>query len=171
MVLKTVADPERQLAAIDFWTMGSLAAVSSSRMLPMLAVSLPALILLLILRRPVLMLSLGNEESRAMGLSPDLWRGILLTLATLAVSATVSVTGVIGFVGLIAPHVARLLCQRRSGAYLLLCGMLGAILLTVADLCARSVGGGAELPLSIFTVAAGVPVLIVLLCRGGHRRI
>jgi iron complex transport system permease protein len=171
MVLKTVADPERQLAAIDFWTMGSLAAVSSSRMLPMLAVSLPALILLLILRRPVLMLSLGNEESRAMGLSPDLWRGILLTLATLAVSATVSVTGVIGFVGLIAPHVARLLCQRRSGAYLLLCGMLGAILLTVADLCARSVGGGAELPLSIFTVAAGVPVLIVLLCRGGRRRI
>lgn len=169
MVLKTVADPERQLAAIDFWTMGSLAAVSSARMLPMLAVALPALILLLILRRPILMLSLGNEESRAMGLPPDTWRGILLTLATLAVSATVSVTGVIGFVGLIAPHVARLLYRRRGGAYLLLCALLGAILLTAADLCARSAGGGAELPLSIFTVAAGVPVLIVLLCRGGRR--
>ena len=50
-------------------------------------------------------------------------------------------------------------------------GIFCAILLTVADLCARSVGGGAELPLSIFTVAAGVPVLIVLLCRGGRRRI
>lgn len=169
MVLKTVADPERQLAAIDFWTMGSLAAVSSSRMLPMLAVALPALLLLLLLRRPAVMLSFGSEESRAMGLSPDVWRGILLTLATLAVSATVSVTGVIGFVGLIAPHAARLLYRRRSGAYLHLCALLGAILLTVADLFARSAGGGAELPLSIFTVAAGVPVLIALLCRGGRR--
>ena len=169
MVLKTVADPERQLAAIDFWTMGSLAAVSYSRMLPALVVSLPALLLLLILRRPTAMLSLGGEECRAMGLSPNVWRGILLTLATLAVSSTVAVTGVIGFVGLIAPHAARLLYRRRGGGYLLLCALLGAILLTAADLCARSLGGGAELPISIFTVAAGVPVLTVLLCRRGGR--
>lgn len=169
MVLKTVADPERQLAAIDFWTMGSLASVSSSRMLPALAVALPALLLLMLLRRPTAMLSLGGEECRAMGLSPNVWRGILLTLATLSVSATVAVTGVIGFVGLIAPHAARLLYRRRGGGYLPLCALLGAILLTVADLCARSLGGGAELPISIFTVAAGVPVLTVLLCRRGGR--
>ena len=169
MVLKTVADPERQLAAIDFWTMGSLASVSASRMLPALAVALPALLLLMLLRRPTTMLSLGGEECRAMGLSPNVWRGILLTLATLSVSATVAVTGVIGFVGLIAPHAARLLYRRRGGGYLPLCALLGAILLTVADLCARSLGGGAELPISIFTVAAGVPVLTVLLCRRGGR--
>lgn len=171
MVLKTLADPERQLAAIDFWTMGSLSAVSAARALPMIAVALPALLLLWLFRRPVTMLSLGGEECRAMGLSPDIWRGILLTLSTLAVSATVSVTGVIGFVGLIAPHVARLLYRRRGGAYLLLCGVLGSILLTAADLCARSLGGGAELPISIFTVAAGVPVLVALLCRKGGRQI
>lgn len=170
MVLKTLADPERQLAAIDFWTMGSLSAVSAARALPMTAVALPSLGVLLILRRPITMLSLGGEESRAMGLSPNVWRGILLTLATLAVSATVSVTGVIGFVGLIAPHTAHLLYRRRSGAYLPLCAVLGSILLTAADLCARSLGGGAELPISIFTVAAGVPVLTALLCRRGGRQ-
>ena len=169
MVLKTVADPERQLAAIDFWTMGSLAAVSVSRMLPALAVVGPSLLLLVLLRRPVAMLSLGGEECRSMGLSPNVWRGVLLTLSTLAVSATVAVTGVIGFVGLIAPHAARLLYRRRSGGYLPLCALLGAILLTAADLCARSLGGGAELPISIFTVAAGVPVLTALLCRRGGR--
>ena len=106
-----------------------------------------------------------------MGLSPNIWRGILLTLSTLAVSATVSVTGVIGFVGLIAPHLVRLLYRRRGGAYLFLCALLGSILLTAADLCARSLGGGAELPISIFTVAAGVPVLVALLCRRGGRQI
>ena len=171
MVLKTLADPERQLAAIDFWTMGSLSAVSAARVLPMIAVSLPCLLLLLMFRRPITMLSLGGEESRAMGLSPNAWRGILLTLSTLAVSATVAVTGVIGFVGLIAPHTARLLYRRRGGAYLFVCAVLGSILLTAADLCARSLGGGAELPISIFTVAAGVPVLTALLCRRGGRQI
>lgn len=168
MVMKSLADPERQLAAIDFWTMGSLAAVSSDKVVPLLCLTVPSLALLLLFRRPVTMLALGNEECFASGLSPNLWRGILLSLSTLAVSACVAVTGVIGFVGLIAPHIARLLYRRRSGAYLAVCAALGGIILISADLAARSVGNGAELPISIFTVAAGVPVLVVLLCRRGR---
>ena len=169
MILKTLADPERQLAAIDFWTMGSLAAVSAEKAVPLTVLALPAVLLLLLFRRPVTMLSLGSDECRAMGLSPEVWRTILLSLATLAVSASAAVTGTIGFVGLTAPHIARLLYGRRSGMYLPLCALLGGILLLAADLAARTVGGGAELPVSIFTVAAGVPVLIVLLCRKGGR--
>ena len=165
MILKTLADPERQLAAIDFWTMGSLAAVSAEKAVPLTVLALPAVLLLLLFRRPVTMLSLGGDECRAMGLSPEVWRTILLSLATLAVSASAAVTGTIGFVGLTAPHIARLLYGRRSGGYLFLCAALGGVLLMAADLAARTVGGGAELPVSIFTVAAGVPVLIVLLCR------
>ena len=165
MILKTLADPERQLAAIDFWTMGSLAVVSAEKAVPLTVLALPAVLLLLLFRRPVTMLSLGGDECRAMGLSPEVWRTILLSLATLAVSASAAVTGTIGFVGLTAPHIARLLYGRRSGGYLFLCAALGGVLLMAADLAARTVGGGAELPVSIFTVAAGVPVLIVLLCR------
>lgn len=164
MVLKTLADPERQLAAIDFWTMGSLAAVSSEKAVPLAWLTVPSVLLILLFRRPVTMLSLGGEECLAAGLSPNVWRTVLLTLATLAVSASVAVTGVIGFVGLIAPHIARFLYCRRSGAYLAMCAAVGGTILLAADLAARSFGGGAELPVSIFTVAAGVPVLIVLLC-------
>lgn len=168
MVLKTLADPERQLAAIDFWTMGSLAAVSGERFLPFAWLAVPTLLLLLLLHRPATMLSLGNDECLAMGLSPDRWRGILLTLSTLLVSASVSLTGCIGFVGLIAPHIARFLYRCRTGAYLLYCSIIGGILLTAADLAAKTVGGGAELPVSIFTVAAGIPVLTILLCKRGR---
>lgn len=170
MVLKTVADPERQLAAIDFWTMGSLAAVSAEKALPLACLTIPPVVLLLLFRRPLTMLSLGGDECRAMGLNPDVWRMILLALATLAVSASVSVTGVIGFVGLIAPHIARFLYHGRGGAYLWLCAAVGGVILLAADLAARSLGGGAELPISIFTVAAGVPVLLVLLCAGKGER-
>ncbi len=168
MVLKTLADPERQLAAIDFWTMGSLAAVSGERFLPFALLAVPTLLLLLLLHRPATMLSLGNDECLAMGLSPDRWRGILLALSTLLVSASVSLTGCIGFVGLIAPHIARFLYRCRTGAYLWHCSIVGGILLTAADLAAKTVGGGAELPVSIFTVAAGIPVLTILLCKRGR---
>lgn len=168
MILKTVADPERQLAAIDFWTMGSLASVSGERFLPFLLLSVPALLLLILLHRPVTMLSLGNDECRAMGLSPNRWRGILLTLSTLVVSASVSLTGCIGFIGLIAPHIARFLYRRRTGAYLFYCSIVGGILLTAADLAAKTIGNGAELPVSIFTVAVGIPVLTILLCKRGR---
>jgi iron complex transport system permease protein len=171
MILKTVADPERQLAAIEFWTMGSFAAVSAGRVLPFAAIALPALCLLLLFRRPVLMLSLGEDACRSMGLAPGRWRMLLLLLSTLAVSAAVSVSGVIGFVGLTAPHVARLLYRRHSGAFLLLCALLGSSILLVADIAAKSLLGGAELPISIFTVLAGVPVLIFLLCAGRTREV
>ncbi len=170
MVLKTLADPERQLAAIDFWTMGSLAAVSYRQAIPLTLVVIPVLTALLLCRRPVSILALGEENALAMGVSAKKWRIILLILNTLAVSAVTAVTGVIGFVGLIAPHVTRLLLHRTGGCWLLGTGLTGGSLLLAADMCARSFGGGAELPVSIFTVAAGVPVLVVLFCKNGRSR-
>lgn len=165
MVIKIMADPERELAAIEYWTMGSLSAITLEKALLVSAVALPALGLLLFFRRPVTMLSLDSDTARGLGLSPNLWRSILLGLATLAVSAVVSVSGVVGFAGLIAPHIAHFLYHRRSGGYFLLCALIGGNLLLAADLLARSLANGAELPLSIFTVAFAVPVLAVLLIR------
>ena len=164
MAMKVLADPERELAAIEFWTMGSLAAVTASK-LAMLApaVALP-FSLLLLFRRQTAILSLGDETARSLGLEPRRWRAVLLGLTTLMVAALVSVTGVIAFVGLIAPHIAFRLLGRRAGPYLFLCALTGADLLLAADLLARSLSPGAELPLSIFTVLFAVPVLIALLC-------
>ena len=163
MALKVMADPERELAALEVWTMGSLASITASKVvLPAIVVAV-CLGLLLLFRREVLMLSLGEESARSMGLDPVLWRAVLLGITTLMVAAVVSVTGVISFVGLIA----FLLLGRRGGAYLPLCGLVGGVVLLCADLLARSVSQGAELPLSIFTVLFAAPVLVALLCRRG----
>lgn len=164
MTMKVLADPERELAAIEFWTMGSLAAVTASKLAILApAVALP-FSLLLLFRRQTAILSLGDETARSLGLEPRRWRAVLLGLTTLMVAALVSVTGVIAFVGLIAPHIAFRLLGRRAGPYLFLCALTGADLLLAADLLARSLSPGAELPLSIFTVLFAVPVLIALLC-------
>lgn len=165
MVLKYLADPERELAAIEFWTMGSLAGVTGQKLLPALLFILIPTVLLLCFHRQIVMLSLGSDHARSLGLSPALWRILFLCLSTLMVAGVVSVTGVIAFVGLIAPHIAFMLYRRCNGSYFLLCGLFGSMLLLCADIFARSLSQGAELPLSILTVLLSVPLLIFLLCR------
>ena len=164
MVLKTIADPEGELAAIEFWTMGSLSAMTGDKLRG--AASAIPLALLLLFRRQALTLSLGEEGARALGLEPRRWRGLLLGLTTLMVAAVASVAGVIAFLGLIAPHIAFLLLGRRGGPYLPLCALMGGAILLAADLLARGFSQGAELPLSIWTVLFGAPVLTALLLRG-----
>ncbi len=170
MCLKIMADPERELAALEFWTMGSLSAVTAPRLTPQLFFILTPMALLLLFHRQTVLLALGAENARSMGLDAPRWRAILLTLTTLMVASLVSLTGVIAFVGLLGPHIAFLLRPRRDGRFFLLSCLLGASLLLIADMLARSIAGGAELPLSILTVFLAVPVLIVLLRRrnGGH---
>lgn len=169
MVLKALADPERQLAAIEFWTMGSLGAVTADKVWAVAPLVVATLILLLALRRPVALLALGSDSARSLGLAPGLWRAALLTLTTLLVAAVVSVTGTVAFVGLIAPHITFLLGRRRGGGYLALCALVGGACLLAADLAARSAVPGTELPLSIPTVLFGVPMLTLLLWRGKGR--
>lgn len=166
MVLKTTADPEGELAAIEFWTMGSLSAMTGDKLRGAASAILIPLALLLLFRRQALTLSLGEEGARALGLEPRRWRGLLLGLTTLMVAAVASVAGVIAFLGLIAPHIAFLLLGRRGGPYLPLCALMGGAILLAADLLARGFSQGTELPLSIWTVLFGAPVLTALLLRG-----
>ncbi len=165
MCLKIMADPERELAALEFWTMGSLGSVTASRLFPQLLLILIPLFLLLLFHKQTVMLSLGAEQARSLGLAPGLWRGILLTLSTLMIASLVSLTGVIAFVGLIGPHIAFLLYKRRDLGFFILSALLGAGLLLIADMLARSLWKGAELPLSILTVFLAVPALVFLLWK------
>ena len=165
MALKITADPERELAAIEFWTMGSLASVTADKLLAALGTSLIPAVLLLLFSRQALMLALPDEDVRPMGLHPGKWRTLLAVLSTLATASVIAVTGVIAFAGLIAPHIVYRLYGRRSGAFLPLCAAGGSVLLLAADIPARSLSSGAELPLSIFTVIIAAPTLAYILCR------
>lgn len=146
--------------------MGSLSAMTGDKLRGAASAILIPLALLLLFRRQALTLSLGEEGARALGLEPRRWRGLLLGLTTLMVAAVASVAGVIAFLGLIAPHIAFLLLGRRGGPYLPLCALMGGAILLAADLLARGFSQRTELPLSIWTVLFGAPVLTALLLRG-----
>ena len=163
MCLKLTADPERELASIEYWIMGSLSGISLHAIGFNLALCAICLIALFLLHRQVILLSAEEGEARMLGVSVGALRLFVLIIATLTVSSVVSLTGLISFIGLLAPHGARLMTKNNRISTMLLSGLLGGALLCGADILARS--AAAELPVSIFTSLLGAPFLIYLIAR------
>lgn len=168
MFLKLAADPEKQLASIEYWIMGSLNGISRDSLAIPFLTTLAGFIIMAMLYRQVLILSTSEEEAVSLGVNVAILRFIILMLATLVVSSIICVTGLIIFIGLIAPHIARLLTKRNDIFTYITSGFTGAILLTLADILARSVSSS-ELPVSIFTSLLGAPLLIILLIRANKK--
>ena len=164
MCLKLTADPERELASIEYWIMGSLNTVNAYSARGNLILCILCSLCLLIFHRHIILLSAKEEEARMLGVNVPLLRVLVLILATLAVAAVISLTGLISFVALLAPHGARLLTKNNRLGTMALSGFLGGIILCGADILARSVAA-AELPVSIFTSLLGAPFLIFLIVR------
>lgn len=105
---------------------------------------------------------LGEEAAAHLGVDVRRERAILLGLASLATAAAVAVSGLIGFVGLVAPHVVRLAVGPNARVVLPLAALVGAILMTGADLAARLIG---DLPVGVVTAVIGAPFFLALLRR------
>lgn len=167
MTLKITADPERQLASIEYWTMGGLSSITASRIPIAISISIFAIVLLLLLYRQVLLLSMDENEASMLGVSVSKMRAVILTFATLAAAATVSVTGPISFIGLIAPHISRMLTKSSKLSSCILSGFIGSAVLILADCGARGLTAS-ELPISIMTTLIGAPFLIFLIKKEGR---
>lgn len=163
MYLKLSADPEKELASIEYWIMGSFNAVTLKQIIVPLGISIVCIALLFLLYRQVQLLSLEEEEAIMLGMSVTTIRICILVLATLMVASAVSVCGIISFVGLLAPHCARFLYKNNRSMTMYSSGCIGAIILCIADILARC--GTSELPVSIFTSLIGAPFLLYLLLK------
>ena len=167
MLIKLTADPEKELASIEYWIMGSLAGVTQSRVWFPVPMVISCCAVIFALHRQAMLLSVEEDEARLLGVPVGRMRFLLLTLATLVVAAVVSVTGLISFVGLLAPHCARLLAGHNRRSTSLLSGLVGSTLLLAADTIAKTVAA-TELPVSIFTSLLGVPFLLYLIIKPGR---
>jgi iron complex transport system permease protein len=119
-----------------------------------------ATILIVLRARSLNGLLLGEEAAAHLGVDVRRERLILLALASLATAASVAVSGLVGFVGLVAPHVVRLAVGPNARLVLPLAALLGASLMTGADLAARLLG---EIPVGVVTAVIGAPFFLALL--------
>jgi iron complex transport system permease protein len=159
MALKFFADPEKELAAIEYWSMGSLGAITAAKLSAILPFFLIGFAGLILMRRHITVLGLEDDEGRALGVRVKRIRVMVMGFAALVVASVICQTGLIAFVGLIAPHIARLALKRISFAWCVLSAMTGALILLIADCFARSLSS-VEIPISILTTFLGVPVLL-----------
>jgi iron complex transport system permease protein len=159
---------DAQLRDMTFWGLGSLAGANW----PQLAVAGPILVaavaLAPLLGRGLNALALGEAAAMHLGLPVERVKSGAILVAAAGAGAAVAVSGGIGFVGLVAPHLLRLSLGPDHRLLLPAAALLGATLLTLADLVARGVAAPAELPIGIVTALVGAPVFLwLLLSRRG----
>ncbi|WP_269746296.1 FecCD family ABC transporter permease [Sulfurospirillum arsenophilum] len=107
-------------------------------------------------------LSLGDEDAKALGVRVTWVRNSAILLATLLSTLTVVVAGMIGWVGLIIPHIARFLVGADNRVLLPMCALLGATFLVIVDtLCRTSMS--IEIPIGIATSLIGIPIFVFAL--------
>lgn len=158
-LLKYLADPYNQLPAITFWLLGSLSAATPGDVIAAAPAIIIGLVPLALLRWRINVLSLGDEEARALGIDVRLSRAIVVAAATLMTAAAVSIAGIVGWVGLLVPHLARLLVGPDFTKLLPASVAFGAAFLLVVDTLARTLAR-IEIPLGVLTAFVGTPLFL-----------
>ncbi len=163
-LLKFLADPYSKLPEITYWMMGSLASIAPSDVWLALIPMALGLIPLYLLKWRLNVLSMGDEEAKALGMETGRLRFFVILCATLATSASVAISGQIGFVGLVIPHLTRMLVGPNYKQLIPASILLGSTYLLVVDDLARMLST-VEVPLGILTSVIGAPFFIYLILR------
>jgi iron complex transport system permease protein len=128
--------------------------------LPYIAVSCAVILLH---RRLLDALSVGDDEVTTLGISPHRVRLIVVGAATVGTAAAVAIGGTIGFVGIIVPHTVRLIAGRSYRLVIPLSLLLGAAFLVLADTLARTIASPAEVPIGVITAFVGAPFFVLVM--------
>lgn len=151
------------LQEVYAWILGRLATSGWSDVVLILPyVGVSALVLVLH-RRLLDVLSLGDEEAASLGVNVGRVRLIVVLAATVGTAAAVAVSGLIGFLGIIVPHAIRLVAGGSYRLVLPLSLLIGAGFLVFADVLARTILAPAELPIGVVTAFFGAPFFAIVL--------
>ena len=151
------------IQSISFWNFGSLSLLNNSTVGLIAPYVETGIIAAFFVSRRLDIYSLGDHSSHYLGVNPKrlrLWAVIALALL---IGASVSAVGSIAFLGLLVPHIVRLMIGPAHRRLVSLSGFVGAVVLLIADLLARTIFEPNEIPLGLLTSILGAPVLIVLL--------
>jgi iron complex transport system permease protein len=148
-----------------WWMMGSVAAASWSQAAWLTGYLVLGGGALLLWARHIDILALGEDEAAALGVDPEPTSQKVYAAASLVAASTVAAAGLVGFVGLVVPHLARTTGITRHRPLFVASALLGATLVVLADLAARTLRSPVELPLGAVTAVVGVPFFLIQLRR------
>ena len=153
------------LRRFTFWTLGSLHTTTWRSLLLMLPFIVAPLALLPRMRPALNAFLLGEAEAYHLGFDTQRVKRVVIVLCALMVGSTVAFCGLIGFVGLVVPHLVRMLRGPDFRYLIPYSALLGALLVMLADLMARTVNAPAEVPIGVVTSLVGAPFFLYLIQR------
>ncbi|MFN8020639.1 MAG: iron ABC transporter permease [Acidimicrobiales bacterium] len=149
------------------WILGRLTLASWHDVRLVLPYVVVSSAVLLLHRRHLDVLRVGDDEAIALGTDVAKVRLVVVLAATMGTAAVVSVSGLIGFVGIVVPHVVRLLAGASYRRLLPLTLIMGAAFLILADIPGRVLQDPAETPIGVVTAFFGAPFFILVLRTRG----
>lgn len=161
-VVKYTADPYDQLPSIVYWLMGSFALVERSTLLGVALPMMLGIATLMLLSKYLNVLSMGDDEARALGVNVRWIRIAAISAATLISSLTVVTAGVIGWVGLVIPHIARMAVGPDNRLLIPTSALIGGTYLLLVDTLSRTMFDS-EIPIGILTSLVGIPAFVIIL--------
>lgn len=154
---------------IVFWQLGSLAGSRWSQVAIVAPVIAVGVVAALIAARRLDLLSLGERGARHLGVNVEALRIVMILVVALLTGAAVAFAGIISFVGLVIPHLMRMVLGPAHLPLVTASALGGALLLTLADLAARTLVPNADLPIGMLTALVGGPFFFWLLRRTRKR--
>ncbi|MPZ88292.1 MAG: iron chelate uptake ABC transporter family permease subunit [Nitriliruptorales bacterium] len=145
------------------WILGRLSTAGWRDVAVVTPYAAAAATVLLVRRRVLDVLAVGDDEAATLGVHPTRVRVVVVAAASLGTAAAVSVSGLIGFVGIIVPHTVRLLAGTSNRVVLPLSVMFGGSFLCLTDLLARTLIAPAEIPIGVVTAFFGAPFFVLVL--------
>lgn len=145
------------------WILGRLATTGWDDVRLVLPYVAMSAIGILLHRRALDVMAVGDDEAAALGLEVGRTRLIVVAAATLGTAAAVAVAGLIGFVGIIVPHAVRLVAGTSYRRLLPLSALFGGAFLVLADIVARTALAPAEVPIGVVTAFLGAPFFVLVL--------
>lgn len=164
--LSSNRDAARQ---VSFWLLGSVAGAKWEDIKLIVPIILLCTIFFFTQYRTLDLMLLGDEIAITLGKDMNRSRQIYIVIVSVMVGFVVYVSGVIGFVGLIVPHICRFLIGTNHKSLIPLSALIGSIILVWADIMARNLISGSELPTGVVVSLVGAPLFVYLIISKAYK--
>lgn len=158
-----------EISAALFWTFGDLGRVSWSEVAILAAITAVCILYFMLMRWNYNALANGEETAKSLGVKTSRVRFWGLIAASLLTAVSVSFMGMIGFIGLIGPQIMKRAIGADHRFLIPASALMGAVILLLADTCARTVISPVILPVGALTSLLGAPMFFYMLLRGKRR--
>ncbi len=153
---------------VEFWLLGSLTGSTGPVAVRTAVITIIGIAVLVGSAGSLDVMALGRSDAEHLGVDTRMVSAVVLIATGAVVGVTVGAAGVVGFVGLVSPHIARRVVGPRNRPVLAASALIGAILVSAADLVARTIASPIEIPVGLVTASVGGPFFVWLLQRTRH---